>query len=118
MKVTFDARSVSAILERRGLGPDRKAEKMLASEIARTTEPYVPKAQGNLANTRRIVTTAAGTELQYIQPYARRQYEFGRSPGDSKTGPLRGRKWFLRSQADHMAQWKKAFGSYIGAKKI
>ena len=45
-------------------------------------------------------TDIGSGEVQYIAPYAHRQYYSPRKPGSS-TGALRGPLWFERMKADH-----------------
>lgn len=113
MGVTVNIDRAEVILGRRHL--DLDGEMMLAEEIVRTTDPYVPMQTGMLKNTVRITQTSGGTQIHYTQPYARAQYYGGRAPGTSDTGPLRGRYWFERSKADHKSEWiemLKRYGEY------
>ena len=106
VKVTFNA---NKILASRGLGSSKKAQKYLASEIVRLSDPYVPMQQGDLKNRRTIA--ADGSQIVYTQPYAHYQYygkAMGGRPPKSYTGddltysgaPMRGPRWVERMLAD------------------
>ena len=72
MKVKVDI-SPAKILAKRGLGGDKAAQKYLASEVKRLSDPYVPFQQGMLKN--RVTIAGDGSYLVYTQPYAHYQYE-------------------------------------------
>lgn len=94
--------NVAATKKRLGLGPDRAAERKLAEEIARTTDPYVPFRLGPLKNTRQIMRTPSGAQIRYVQPYARIQYyRIAKKSGSGRRGP----RWFDRSKADNKEKW-------------
>lgn len=76
-----------------------QAQVFVDSEVLRRSEPYVPLRTGALVKSG-ILGTAIGSGLvQWIAPYARRQYYRGRQPGASSTGSRRGRMWFERMKA-------------------
>lgn len=112
-KIKFKMTNMAVTLKRLGLGADRSAEKKLASEIVRTTEPYVPFDKGGLKETVEIVTTATNTQIKYIMPYAARQYYSGGEAGYNEHEPLRGRYWIERSKADHMEEWTAEFHQFV-----
>jgi hypothetical protein len=88
------------------------AQIFIDSEVLRLSEPYIPLLTGTLIRSGILGTEFGSGKVQWITPYARRQYYAGRAPGESKTGPLRGCKWFERMKEVHGAAIIK------GAKKI
>lgn len=81
------------------------AQVWLDNEILKDSDPYVPLRTGTLRNSGTLGTRIGAGQIQYIAPYARRQYYLGRLPGESKTGPLKGRYWFERSKAVNKGKW-------------
>jgi hypothetical protein len=76
-----------------------KAQAMFDYEVLRQCEPYTPLLTGTLIATGILGTVPGSGVVQWIAPYARRQYYSKRKPG-SATGPLRGPYWFERLKAD------------------
>jgi len=72
------------------------AQKFLDSEVLRHCEPFTPLRTGVLIKSGILGTEIGSGTVQWIAPYAHEQYHGGRSPGQSKTGPLRGWMWFER----------------------
>ena len=108
MNVKVDI-NVNKILAARGLGPSKKAQKYLASEVKRLSDPYTPMQQGTLKNT--AIIASDGSSIVYPGPYAHYQYYgevmAGRPPkhytGKSLTysgAPMRGKRWTARMLAD------------------
>lgn len=106
VKVNID---VNKILASRGLGPSKKAQIYLASEVKRLSDPYAPFQQGTLKNTAKIASD--GSSIVYPGPYAHYQYYgevmAGRAPkhytGKELTyngAPMRGKRWTERMLAD------------------
>ena len=77
------------------------AQMFVDSEVLRLSEPFTPLRTGTLIKTGILGTDIGSGKVQWIAPYARSQYYFGRLPGVSQTGPLRGRFWFERMKALH-----------------
>lgn len=131
---------VDRILASRGLGPDRQAEKFLASEVHRLSDPYTPFRQGTLKNTAQIEQTGDGTALVYNQPYAHYQWHgevmgpnvltdegwrsMARKGGKTYTGRpltysgggLRGPRWTIRMMADRRDDIVRSLANYVGGK--
>jgi len=63
--------------------------------------PYVPYLTGALSRSPESVGRFGSGQLVYCVPYAEYQYHFGREPGLSKFGPLRGLLWAERYVQDH-----------------
>ncbi len=92
----------------------QSAQELLDSEVLRYSDPYVPMQTGMLKQSGQLGTEIGSGEVRYIAPYAREQYYRGRSPGESNTGPLRGRYWFERMKADKKAALLKAVKRRMG----
>lgn len=110
------------ILDQRGLGGDFRAQKFLASEVARFCDPYVPFQQGFLKSNFQIASK--GEALTYTAPYAHYQYYgkvmAGRAPkhytGDDLTyngAPMRGAQWEKRMLADKAKDLTNSLEAYI-----
>lgn len=122
IKVTssFD---VQKILDKRGIGKDKRLRKYLASRVRLRCMPYTPRAQGTLSNTSQ--TTKDGDAVVWNQPYAHYQYYgevmAGRAP-KHYTGkalqhhgaPMRGPNWDKRMMAEHREDVEKDVAAYIG----
>lgn len=89
-----------------------KAQVFVDSEVLRLSEPFIPLLTGTLIKTGILGTDVGSGTVQWIAPYARRQYYEGRTPGTGSTGPLRGFLWFERMKVVHGAK------IIAGAKKI
>lgn len=76
------------------------AQQFVDSEVLRLCEPYIPLLTGMLIQSGVLGTEIGSGTVQWIAPYARRQYFSGR-PAGSETGPLRGPAWFERMKAAH-----------------
>lgn len=89
-----------------------RAQMFVDSEVLRLSEPFTPLLTGTLVRTGILGTDVGSGTVKWIAPYAKRQYRQGRLPGQSKTGPLRGRYWFERM--------KEVWGARIiaGARKL
>lgn len=81
-----------------------QAQKFVDSEVLRLSEPFIPLLTGTLIKTGILGTDIGSGLVQWIAPYARRQYYRGRAPGTSNFGPLRGRFWFERMRQVHGRQ--------------
>lgn len=89
-----------------------KSQKFVDSETLRLSEPFTPLLTGTLIKTGILGTDVGSGTVKWIAPYARSQYYKGRRPGESKTGPLRGRFWFERMKEFHGTK------IIIGARKL
>lgn len=111
------------ILEKRGLGRNNKAQKFLASEVERLSQPYVPMSAGSgahLVNAARVYDD----KIIYPGPYAHYQYYgevmAGRAP-KHYTGkplqyhgaPMRGKEWEKRMMADRKEDICRSLKRYI-----
>jgi len=75
-----------------------RAQKFVDSEILRLSEKYTPLLTSMLIKSGILGTEIGSGLVQWIAPYARRQYYSPRAVG-SQTGPLRGPFWFERFKA-------------------
>jgi hypothetical protein len=80
-------------------GKYSRAQKFVDSEVLRLSEPYIPLKTSMLIKSGILGTKVGSGLVQWIAPYAKRQYYKGRQPGTSATGALRGRLWFERMKA-------------------
>lgn len=120
MSVKVDI-NIPKILNSRGLGGNHKAQKYLASEVARFCDPYVPMQQGFLKNQHTIA--ADGSQLIYTQPYAHYHYYgevmAGRAPkkytGEKLKhhGANRGPMWDKRMLADKSKELEKSLDVFV-----
>jgi hypothetical protein len=78
----------------------QNAQTYVDSEILRQSEPFTPLRTGMLVKSGTLGTEIGSGEVQWIAPYARKQYYSPREPG-SETGPNRGPFWFQRMKAIH-----------------
>lgn len=127
MKVNIAAHIDSAaILRSRGMGTSDAARILLANEVARLADPYVPMEQGTLKNT--VQVAPDGSHIDYNQPYAHYQHEgremAGRAPkhytGDDLTyhgAPMRGAHWEKRMMADRGDEIADAVADKVGGKR-
>ena len=75
-----------------------RAQQWLDNTVVRWSDPYVPMLTGMLRKSGQLGTVNGTGLVEYIAPYARRQYYSPRRPG-SETGDLRGPFWFERMKA-------------------
>ena len=73
------------------------------SEVLRLSDPYISLRTSMLKKSGILGTVIGSGTVQWIAPYARKQYYRVGSIG-SATGPLRGPQWFKRMKNDHGAQ--------------
>ena len=91
-KVSVKLDAASKILQKRGLGPGGRCQKLLAEEVARLSEPYIPQKTGNLADSVRVEADA----VSYTAPYAAEAY-YAKDGGRS---PVQGPYWTQRMWLD------------------
>lgn len=96
MSYKIELNNLQTILSRRGLQARGPVQQFLASEIVRQSDPRVPFRTGTLKNTVKILK--GGEEIEYNQPYARRQFYEHRGNGQ------RGSYWFQRTMNAEGAQ--------------
>ncbi len=102
------------ILLKRSLNQNGQAQQFFSSEVARISDPYVPFRQGSLKNTRRVFRN----RVEYIQPYAKRQWygNAGRGTEGTQHGGLRGKFWVHRAMADRGHEVVQSVAKFVGGK--
>lgn len=99
--------TVTAKLEwRSGFGQEKSrgfsnAQKFVDSECLRYMDPLTPRRTGMLIKSGTLGTVIGKGEIEYLAPYARRQYYENRGKGQ------RGKKWFERMKTAHGAIIRK-----------
>lgn len=94
------------ILLKRNLNRNGKGQQFFTNEVRRMSDPYVPFLNGALKNTAQELTS----RIEYVQPYARRQYYENRGNG------LRGSHWTERMWADRGKEIIQLVAAYCGGK--
>lgn len=90
-KIKLQMDPAQKILAKRGLQKGGSVQRFFTHELRRHMNPYVPHLTGNLENT----AMEHEKSVEYVQPYARRQYHENKGKG------LRGREWDRRCWADN-----------------
>ncbi len=94
------------ILLKRNLNRNGKGQQFFTHEVRRLSDPYVPFLSGTLKNTAQELTN----RIEYVQPYAKRQYYENRGNG------LRGSHWTERMWADRGKEIIQSVAAYCGGK--
>lgn len=94
------------ILLKRNLNRNGKGQQFFTHEVRRLSDPYIPFLNGTLKNTAQELTS----RIEYVQPYARRQYYENRGNG------LRGAHWTERMWADRGKEIIRSVAAYCGGK--
>ena len=95
------------ILLKRNLNRNGRGQQFFTHEVRRLSDPYVPFLSGTLKDTAQELTN----RIEYVQPYARRQYYENRGNG------LRGSHWTERMWADRGKEIIQSVAAYCGGKK-
>lgn len=96
--------NVTAKLEwKSGFGMEKsgdfsKAQKFVDSECLRYMDPLTPRRTGMMIKSGTLGTVIGKGEIEYLAPYARRQYYENRGGSGQ-----RGKKWFERMKTAHKA---------------
>ena len=91
------------ILLKRNLNRNGKGQQFFTHEVRRLSDPYVPFLSGTLKNTAQELTS----RIEYVQPYARRQYYENRGNGSH---------WTERMWADRGKEIIQSVAAYCGGK--
>lgn len=94
-------------MQGRWQGRYTRAQMFLDSEVLRLSEPFTPLQTGMLIKSGQLGTDVGSGKVQWIAPYARRQYYRAGKVG-RVTGPLRGPYWFERMKALYGARIVRA----------
>lgn len=93
-KVDIDIGNLRGLANNIGVGSE--AQRKFDEYVYAHMSPYVPYLTGALSKSPESVGRFGFGQLVYSVPYANYQYHFGREPGLSKFGPLRGLLWAER----------------------
>lgn len=115
-KVTINFDPTEKILLKRNLNNNGKAQCFFTSEIARLSDPYVPRLDGELKDKKNIELT--NNKITYVMPYARRQYytNSGNGKEGNSKGGLRGKLWVKRCWADKGKDICKSVALFVGGR--
>ena len=94
------------ILLKRNLNRNGKGQQFFTHEVRRLSDPYVPFLSGTLKDTAQELTN----RIEYVQPYARKQYY------EHKGNGLRGSHWTERMWADRGKEIIQSVAAYCGGK--
>lgn len=106
MKVDVDI-DVQKIMHSYGLGSSDQARKVLASDVRRRCDKYVPFDTGTLKDTAQV--SGDGRSIVYPQSYAGKQYTVPYKHSD----PLRGDHWDSRMMSNEKEQLIKDMDAYV-----
>ena len=87
-----------------------KAQEFVDSECLRYMEPLTPRLTGVMIKSGTLGTVIGSGEIEYVAPYARRQYY--EHTGSGQRGP----KWFERMKASHKETIRKGAAKISGGK--
>lgn len=111
MKVRVQIDPAQKILLKRSLNKNGEAQRFFTSEVRRLSKPYVPHLTGILEVTAREYDN----RIEYVQPYARKQYYT--NPGFNRSkAPLAGKHWDKRMWSDRGPEVVKAVANFAGGK--
>lgn len=99
------------ILLKRKLNQNGEGQKFFTHEVRRLSAPYVPCLTGTLEGT----AVELVSRIEYVQPYARRQYYENAGKNRSKA-PRAGKLWDQRMWADRGQEIVKATAKFCGGK--
>lgn len=115
MQVKLMMDPTDKILLKRSMNKNGAAQKFFTHEVRRHCDPYVPMQTGILKN-----TAVEHTDyIEYVQPYARRQYYENAGTGMKGTGGskgLRGKLWDKRMWADRGKEIVQSLARYCGGR--
>lgn len=98
--------SAQKILLQRCLNKNGKAQRFFTHEVRRVTDDYVPLLNGPLKDT----AVEHENSIEYIQPYACRQYCENKGKGQ------RGKEWDKRAWADNGDAIVESVARFVGGK--
>lgn len=99
------------ILLKRSLNKNGAGQKFFTHEVRRMSQPYVPHLTGVLEKTAVEKTDC----IEYVQPYARRQYYENNGKNRSKA-PMAGKEWDKRMWADRGKEIVQSVADFCGGK--
>lgn len=89
------------------------AQMAIDSEVLRYSSAYIPKATGMLDASGRLGTVLGSGEVQYIAPYASRQYYH--TAATRRYDAKRGSKWFEKMKLLHKSAIERVAKAKAGA---
>ena len=107
MRIGIQLDPADKILLKRKMDPSGKGQKFFTHEVRRLSDAYVPMRSGVLKNT----AVEYPKRIEYVQPYARRQY--WENIGNAH---LRGKQWDKRMWADRGKEIVESVANYVGGK--
>lgn len=115
IKIHLKMDSIDEILLKRGLNKNGKAQQFFTTEIARHANPYVPFKTGNLKD---IQVRVLPEQIQYLAPYAQRQYYSNKGMGKEgiSRGGMRGKQWITRMWADQGKNIVSSVNKFVGGR--
>lgn len=105
-KIRLEMDPADRILLKRKLNKNGEGQRFFTHQVRTLSDPYVPFLNGPLKNTAQELVD----RIEYIQPYARRQYYENNGTG------LRGKEWDKRMWADRGKEIVDATAEYCGGK--
>lgn len=116
VKVTINI-DPNTIINNHNLQDGGAAQKLMANEVLRFSDPYTPMDSSMLKSN--VSISDDGKQIIYHSPYAHYQFK-----GVSKNGnplnyneaPMRGKEWTKRAMADHIKDVEKSIAGFIGGR--
>lgn len=105
-RIRLEMDPADRILLKRKLNKNGEGQRFFTHQVRTLSDPYVPFLNGPLKNTAQELVD----RIEYIQPYARRQYYENNGTG------LRGKEWDKRMWADRGEEIVDATAEYCGGK--
>lgn len=105
-KIRLEMDPADRILLKRNLNKNGEGQRFFTHQVRAFSDPYVPFLNGPLKNTAQELVD----RIEYIQPYARRQYYENNGTG------LRGKEWDKRMWADRGKEIVDATAEYCGGR--
>lgn len=96
---------------------DPKMWKFAASEWRRLIEPYVPMREGTLRDTAVVDSTAGQGTIDYVQPYARYQYE-GHFNHRNDLHPKASRQWDKAALPTEQPKLIRSLQNYVDSGRV
>lgn len=88
-----------------------RAQEFIDSECLRYMNPLTPRRSGYLIKSGTLGTVIGSGSIEYLAPYARRQY-YEHSGGEGQ----RGKQWFERMKAQHSETIRKGAVNFVAGK--
>lgn len=98
-----------------GFGPKKqqdfsKAQEFIDSECLRYMNPLTPRLSGAMIKSATLGTAIGSGKIEYLAPYARRQYYENKGQGE------RGRLWFERMKSQHKEDIERGAANFAAGK--